>query len=380
MAESEHGATADLSFFGWEHENEHREEWLRCLADVLDSGEWLSHGNALVSAFEREFADWQGRDHAVAVSSGSEALALTFEVLALPAGGEVITPAFTFQATAAAVARCGLIPRFVDVRPADLQLDPAAVADAITPRTVAILPVHLYGLPAPTDELASLAKTFGIVMVEDCAQAVGARRHDGAVGTWGTVACFSCGPTKQLSGPTEGGVIALDDDGLAGTLRALRHNGAAASLRHEHIGRNAMMGVLEAAFLRQRLGRLDQENAARRRVAEHYAAIFADDPLISLVSPDQWSDASPSKAVIRIPPGARDIVRADLANVGLPTAVHYALPLHRQPCFADLPPVSLPVTDEAARGVLSLPLHAGLGQSDVDRIGEEVKRAVKEAS
>ncbi|GAA2679451.1 DegT/DnrJ/EryC1/StrS family aminotransferase [Streptomyces lunalinharesii] len=380
MAEPDRDTTPAVSFYGWEHEKEHREEWLRCLVDVLDSEQWLSHGNPQVSTFEREFADWLGRDHAVAVSSGSEALALTFEALALPPGGEVITPALTFQATAAAVIRAGLTPRFVDVRPADLQLDPAAVTDAITPRTVAILPVHLYGLPAPVDELARLAEEFHIVMVEDCAQAVGARTRSGPVGTRGVAACFSCGPTKQLSGPAEGGVIALDDAALADTLRALRHNGAAASFRHEHLGRNAMMGALDAAFLRHRLGRLDRENTARRRIAERYAAVFADDPLISPVVPDQWAHASPSKATIRLPHTARDTVRTALEHAGIPTAVHYAVPLHRQPCFADLPPVSLPVTDEAARTVLSLPLHAGLGPSDVGRIGEEVKRAVKEAA
>lgn len=366
------------SFFGWELEADRKQEWIRCLEAVLESGEWLSHGNPWVADFEDAFARWLARNCAVAVSSGSEALGLAMEVLDLPPGGEVLTSAFTFQATAAAVARAGLVPRFVDVRAHDLQMDPAAAARAVSARTVALLPVHLYGLPAPLEELDALARNLGLALVEDCAQAMGARTAVGKAGTRGTLSCFSCGPTKQLGAPGEGGIISLDDPVVAERLRALRHNGSGGGFAHEHIGRNAMMGALEAAFLLHRLRRLDAENEARRRLARHYEALLVEEPAIGLVRPRDWGDAAPSKFTVLLPDGIRDPVRVALGHLGIPTAVYYEVPLHRQGCFSNIRTASLPITDEAARRVLSLPIHPGLTDGQVERVSAALIRAVRE--
>jgi hypothetical protein len=368
----------DVSFFGWGLEGDRQGEWVRCLQDVLGSGEWLSHGSASVARFEDAFARWLGRRCAVAVSSGSEALALALEVLDLPRGGEVLTPAFTFQATAAAVVRSGLVPRFIDVRAEDLQIDPAATATAVSSKTVAVLPVHLYGLPAPLDELGTLTRDLGLVLVEDCAQAMGAGTREGLVGTRGTLSCFSCGPTKQLAAPGEGGVVALDDPDLTEGLRALRHNGSSGGFDHRYIGRNGMMGVLEAAFLAYRLQRLDAENEARRQLALRYEALLVEEPSIGVVRPRNWDQAAPSKFTVVLPDGTRDAVRAALGRQGIPTAVYYEVPLHRQRCFSDVATPPLPVTDEAARRVLSLPIHPHLTGPQVERVAASLIRAVRE--
>jgi dTDP-4-amino-4,6-dideoxygalactose transaminase len=374
-------STRPISLLGFETIREDRDALLACLDAVLDSGQIHSADSAFVAAFEARFAERVGTTRSVAVSSGSEALALALDVLGLPSGGEVLLPAFTFQATAAAVVRADLTPRFVDIDPDTLQLDPGAVEAAITASTVALLPVHLFGIPAPIETLCAIAAEHGLEVVEDAAQAIGAQTAGGAhVGSYGRLGCFSTSPTKALGGLGEGGVIALDDELLDARLRRLRHNGALRGFWHEAVGRNAMMDSLQASFLSMRLQRLDEELAHRRALAGEYAGAFAGDPRVRLVSARPGDRAAPSKLTILLASASRERVREQLAAEGIETAVYYPRGLHRQPCFADLAPVALPVTDAVAERALSLPIHGRLPLEAARSIAASVLAALEPAT
>lgn len=371
----------EITFFGFEREADRYEDWASCLREFLDSGMLHSSGSSFTTRLESEFAAWLGRRHAVAVSSGTEALRLGLEVLALPPG-EVIVPAFTFQACAAGIVRNGLTPRFVDIDPISLQLDPAAVARAVTERTVGILPVHLFGIPAPVDRLKQIADQHGVPVLEDCAQAVGAAVGQDKVGTFGTVAAFSCGPTKPLGGLGEGGIIVTDEESHDAYLRRARHNGALRDFRHELVGANAMMDSLQSAFLLHRLSELDEQLDARRAIVERYRRVIGEEPAVTIVGASRDDMlAAPSKFTVLLS-GAldRDGVVTMLADRGVPANLFYRTPLHRQECFRGKAEAEdLPVTDDVAARVLSLPLHPFLSEHQVDWLAEQFVLTVRKA-
>ncbi|RIL07898.1 MAG: transcriptional regulator [Proteobacteria bacterium] len=332
-----------------------------------------------VDALERELAAYCESRFAVGCSSGSDALLLALQALGVGPGDEVICPSFTFFATAGSIARCGATPVFVDIDPESYALDPAATraAAARCRRLRAILPVHLYGRAADLAALEAVAREAGVPLVEDGAQAIGARDAEGRrIGGRGRVACFSFYPSKNLGGAGEGGLLTTDDAELAAHLVRLRVHGSSRRYVHEELGMNARLDALQAAVLRVKLPHLERWNAARRRHAEAYDAAFAragalpaPAPFAAGGLPLRTPAPPPAPAlhvyhqyVVRVPGERRDALRKDLEARGVGTDVYYPLGLHEQRCFAPLGYASgdLPETERAAREVLALPVYPEL--------------------
>lgn len=332
---------------------------------VLRSGQVVQGPE--VAAFEAEFAAWVDDRHCVAVNSGTSALQLTFLALGLSARDEVIVPAFSFAATANAVRLAGAVPVFADIDPATYCLDPDAVAAAITPRTVAIMPVHLYGHPAAMDRLTALAAGHGLALVEDACQAHGATLHGRQAGSFGIAGCFSFYPTKNMHA-LEGGLISTADPDLARTLRLLRNQGMEQRYANEIVGANMRMTDVAAAIGRQQLTRLAEWNARRQANAKTL------DSLIRSVPTPLVADGAKHvyhQYTVRIE-GDRQAAMAHLAARGVGCAVYYPTPIHRLTPYAGSGPWELPETERAAREVLSLPVHPALTEDELVRIAEAV--------
>ena len=327
------------------------------VARVLAGG-WYILGPE-VSAFETEFAAWLGVGHVVGVASGTDAVLLALRALGVGPGDEVITVAHTAVATVAAIELAGATPRFVDIDPITYTLDPAQLAAAVTPRTRAIVPVHLYGAPADMDAVLSVARAHGLLVVEDCAQAHGARTQGRMAGTLGDAAAFSFYPTKNLGALGDGGAVATNRPEVAERLRLLRQYGWRERYVSDVAGYNSRLDELQAAILRVRLGHLEAENAARRRLAARYDAVLAGLPI---TLPVAGPDDCPVYHLYVIRTAARDALAEHLRARGIGTGVHYPVPVHRQPAYAHLGygPGSLPATEAAAAGVLSLPMYPDL--------------------
>lgn len=326
---------------------------------VLRSGE-LAQGRE-VAAFESEFSAIVGERSCVAVSSGTAALHLALLALGIGAGDEVVVPSFTFGATVNAVAITGATPVFADIDPRTFCLDPAAVAAAITPRTAAVVPVHLFGHPAAMDHLLPLAERHGLAVVEDAAQAVGATLHGQPVGSCGDAACFSFYPTKNMHS-IEGGMVVTSDRGVAHRLRLLRNHGMEHRYRYEVVGINGRMNDVAAAVGRVQLRSLPNATAARRA-----NAAYLDHRLRMVVTPTCTPSVQHAyhQYTVRVS-GNRAELRRRLAEAGIGTAIFYPEPVHRTPAHRQ--PADLSHTDRAAGDVLSLPVHPALTNGDLARI------------
>ncbi|HZZ51020.1 MAG TPA: DegT/DnrJ/EryC1/StrS family aminotransferase [Pseudonocardia sp.] len=341
---------------------------------VLASG-MLAQGPE-VAAFEAEFAAHVGDRPCVAVSSGTSALLLGLLALGIGPGDEVIVPSFSFAATANAVVLAGARPVFVDIEPDYFCMDPRAAEAAITPRTAAIMPVHLYGHPAAMDEFARLAARHGLAVVEDAAQAHLASLHGRAVGTFGAVAAFSFYPTKNMT-TGEGGLVACADEAIARRIRLLRNQGMQRRYQNEVVGYNARMTDLHAAIGRVQLSRLPGWTAVRRRHATFLTsalAPLADRGLLRL--PRLATGALPvwHQYTVRADAGRRDELVDRLASMGVPTGVYYSTPIHRLPAYGlDL---DLPHTAVASREVLSLPVHPALSRSHLEQVVSGIEQGV----
>lgn len=332
------------------------------LAEVLESGVFILGPN--VKAFEREAAAYLGVPHAVGVANGTDALVLVLDAMGIGPGDEVICPAFTFYATAEAIVRRGATPVFADIDPATLNLDPADVAEKITSRTRAIMPVHLFGRPAPLPELAAL----GLPLIEDAAQAFGAH----GVATAGVASTFSFFPTKNLFGLGDGGLVAANDAGLADRVRLLRFHGSRDKVDFEYVGYNSRLDELQAAALRVFLPRLAGWNAARREAAARYAELGLGE---ACELPADEPGHVYHMFVVRSP--ERDRLAAALAEAGIARAAYYVTPLHLQPAlrFLGYAEGSLPETERASRVNLALPLWAGIDRTAQERVVSVVRRA-----
>jgi dTDP-4-amino-4,6-dideoxygalactose transaminase len=338
---------------------------------VLRSGH-LVQGTE-VAAFEDEFAALVDGRHCIAVSSGSSALWLTILGLGIGPGDEVIVPSFTFAATAAAVRLTGATVVFADITPGTFCLDPSAVQAAITPRTAAVIAVHLFGHPAAMHELTALAHAHQLALVEDAAQAHGARFAGQPVATFGVAGCFSFYPTKNMQA-IEGGLIATADPALSRTLRLLRNQGMEQRYHHEIVGTNARMNDVSAAIARSQLRRLPALNQSRRANAAALSQRLTGLPGLTL--PATLNGRVWHQYTVRIGAdlGDRDAFADQLRQAGIDTGVHYPVPLHRSPAYAA--EVDLPHTDEAARRVLSLPVHPGVSTSQIEDIAAAVTATV----
>jgi dTDP-3-amino-3,4,6-trideoxy-alpha-D-glucose transaminase len=329
-----------------------------------------------VAAFEEEFAAYCGARYCVTVGNGLDALAIALRAQGIGPGDEVIVPGYTFIASWLAVSQIGALPVGADVDRASFNLDPASVAAAITPRTAAIMPVHLYGNPAPMQAIGAIARRHGLFLLEDAAQAHGARHRSRTAGSLGQAAGFSFYPTKNLGVLGDGGAIVTDDAGLAERARRCRNYGSVAKYRHEVAGGNSRLDELQAAFLRVRLRHLDAENARRRAIAAAYCERLAGTAGLRLPQVDCGDEHVYHLFVVRTP--HRDAVAEGLAARGIGTMVHYPCPPHRQPAYAGTPRrMPLPVSEALAGEVLSLPMWPGLSEEEIDRIATAVRETLE---
>jgi dTDP-4-amino-4,6-dideoxygalactose transaminase len=351
------------------------QELKAALERVLDSG-WFILGPE-VEAFEQEFAAYHGVRHAIAVASGTDAIELALRVAGIGPGDEVITVAHTAVATVCAIERTGAKPVLVDIDPGTYTMHPSAAAAAITARTRAILPVHLYGHPANLDALIAITERHGLLLIEDCAQAHGARWNGRLVGTFGAMGCFSFYPTKNLGAVGDGGAIITRDTHLAERLRRLRNYGQVERYHHQERGINSRLDEIQAACLRVKLAHLDDHNAARRTIAEDY-----HHHLRGVIAPEEHGPVTHVYHLYVVRHRERDRLGQRLRQQGVGTLVHYPVPVHRQPAYADLEcgPGSLPHTERAAAEVLSLPLYVGLSSADVLAVAEAIYRSLREAA
>jgi len=305
-------------------------------------------------AFEREAAAYLGARHAIGLNSGTDALVIALRALGIGPGDEVITTPFTFFATAEAISQVGATPVFVDIEEGSFNLDLDLTERAITARTRAILPVHLFGRPCDMDRLLALAGAHGLKLVEDCAQAFGADWKGRKVGTFAEFGCYSFFPTKNLSAFGDGGMLTTNDDALAEEARMLRAHGSRRKYYNETVGYNSRLDELQAALLRIKLPLVDGWNLQRRRVAETYHAALGGS---GLGLPAIVDGHVFHQFTVRVKDGRRDAAQAALAESGVQTMVYYPVPVHRLKLYQEShAAVACPVAEQAAREVLSLPI------------------------
>lgn len=353
------------------------------IAGVLASGQFVLGKE--VAAFEEEFAAHCGAAHAIAVNSGTSALHLALLAASVGPGDEVITVPFTFVASVAAILYTGARPVFVDIEPDSYNIDVRQVERAITPRTKAILPVHLYGQPADLDPIIEIARRRNLIVIEDAAQAQGAEYLGGAgdsagqpaegrsrrVGALGDIGCFSFYPSKNLGAYGEGGALVTNNPAYARTLRLLRDWGSEKKYEHALKGYNYRLETLQGAILRVKLRHLDRWNDARRAHAAQYSRLLAQ---AGITLPREMPYARHVYHAYTVRTDSRSELRRHLEESGIQTAIHYPIPVHLQPGYADLGygQGDFPVAEQAAREVLSLPIYPELTSDQVDAVAEAV--------
>jgi dTDP-4-amino-4,6-dideoxygalactose transaminase len=353
-----------------------RDELIAAITRVCDSQRFIM--GAEVEALERELAAHLEVAEAIAVSSGTDALLVSMMALGIGRGDEVITSTYSFFATAGCVSRLGATPRLVDIDPLTYNLQPEAVRAAMSPRTKAIIPVHLYGLCADMDPIMAIAAEAGISVIEDACQSIGATYNARQAGTMGTVGCFSFFPSKNLGAFGDAGLVTTNDPQLAQEIRLLRNHGAEQRYHHRLVGGNFRLDAIQAAVLRVKLPHLPQWTEMRRRNASRYEQIFADHELRQIASlpfePAGYVHIY-NQFVVRVP--RRDSVRAFLTEQGIGTEVYYPVPFHLQECFASLGHVrgDFPAAEAAADSTLALPIY---GELTIDQ-QEAVVRALGDA-
>jgi dTDP-4-amino-4,6-dideoxygalactose transaminase len=342
------------------------------LARVIDSSSFI--GGREVAAFEVEFAAYCDVSACVGVGNGTEALRLTLSALGIGAGDEVITVANTFIATIEAILATGAQPVFVDIRPDTLLLDPDALHEAIGPRTKAIIPVHLYGQPCAMSEICAIARQHGVKVIEDAAQAHGARWQGRRVGSFGDAACFSFYPGKNLGAFGDAGAVVSSDRDLIQRIRMLANHGRREKYIHEIAGTNSRLDALQAAILRVKLRSLERWNAVRRRIALIYAEGLRSLDGVTLELPRVNEHAEPVWHLFVVRASDRESFTEHLRNRGIETGVHYPVPLHQQPAWgAEFARSVLPVTESVAARVVSLPIFPEMTRAQIESVLREVR-------
>jgi dTDP-4-amino-4,6-dideoxygalactose transaminase len=339
------------------------------LAKSLDETRFILGPN--VQALEEEFAAYCGTRFAVGVASGTDALHLAIRAAGIGPGDEVITSPFTFIATAEAIAYVGAIPVFVDVDPRTYNIDVSKIEAAITPKTKAILPVHLFGQPAEMDAIKAICEKHDLLLIEDCAQSTGADYKGKMTGSFGLAGCFSFFPSKNLGCYGDGGMITTDDEALAKEIKVLRNHGSRQQYHHNCIGYNSRLDELQAVILRIKLRKLDQYNSGRRRAAEQYNQLMAD---LSLETPFNAAERTHVYHQYTLLAENREQIKQALADNDIASAVYYPIPLHRQDVFAEAyKDVSMPVSEQLSQTVLSLPIYPELDEQQVVRICQVIR-------
>ncbi len=355
---------------------------------VLKSGYYI--GGPVVSEFEQQFAEYVGTSHAIGCNSGTDALYLAVLALEIGPGDEVITPSFTFFATAEMVSQTGATPVFVDIDPLTFNLDPHKLETAITPKTKAIIPVHLFGQPVDMGMVMAIAEKHHLFVIEDCAQATGAKWQDKQVGSWGHINAFSFFPTKNLGGCGDGGAVTTNDPVLADKVRMLKEHGSRQRYFHEAIGINSRLDALQAAILQIKLRYLDEWNQQRQQAAQLYTELL--NPIPHLILPTEidggehvWNQYTiriqnnDSQGINRDAVGTlRDRVREKLQESGVLSMIYYPIPLHLQVVYQSLgyPLGSFPQTEAIAEQVLSLPMFPGINIEEQKQVAYALKETL----
>ena len=343
------------------------------IREILESGHFVLGSH--VEALEKEIADYHNVKYAVSIASGTDALHLSLKALDIKEGDEVITTPFTFIASAEAVAYVGAIPVFADIDKKTLNISPSQIKDKITSKTKAIIPVHLFGLPADIDEIMDIAKQYNLKVIEDCAQAFGAKYKDVPVGSIGDAGCFSFYPSKNLGAYGDGGIMITNNHELYEKVRLLRNHGTIAPYKHSFIGYNSRLDEIQAAILEIKLKHVDAYNQKRRNLAKIYTSLLSNVVQCPAEMPDrihvyhQYTIRSIKKAAIK----------KNLEGNSISSVVYYPIPLHLQDAFKYLghKQNDFPESETAANEVLSLPIYPELEREKVEFIADAVLNAIK---
>ncbi|PZV26986.1 MAG: Cys/Met metabolism pyridoxal-phosphate-dependent enzyme [Snowella sp.] len=348
---------------------------------VLKSGYYI--GGPVVSEFEQQFAEYVGTSHVIGCNSGTDALYLAVLALEIGPGDEVITPSFTFFATAEMVSQTGATPVFVDIDPLTFNLDPHKLEAAITSKTKAIIPVHLFGQPVDMGMVMAIAEKHHLFVIEDCAQATGAKWQDKQVGSWGHINAFSFFPTKNLGGCGDGGAVTTNDPVLADKVRMLKEHGSRQRYFHEAIGINSRLDALQAAILQIKLRYLDEWNQQRQQAAQLYTELLNPIPHLILPTEIDGGEHVWNQYTIRIQNNDsqginRDRVREKLQESGVLSMIYYPIPLHLQVVYQSLgyPLGSFPQTEAIAEQVLSLPMFPGINIEEQKQVAYALKETL----
>ncbi|WP_127477314.1 DegT/DnrJ/EryC1/StrS family aminotransferase [Sulfurivermis fontis] len=328
-----------------------------------------------VQAFEKEAAEYLGVEHAISCANGTDALHLAVRAAGIEEGDEVITTPFTFIATAEAIRYVGAIPVFVDIDPHTFNIDVSKIEAAITPRTKAIIPVHLFGQPADMNAIMAIAEQHKLQVIEDCAQSFGAAYGDKMTGSIGLAGCHSFFPSKNLGCYGDGGMVTTNDAAMAETLRMLRNHGSKVRYHHDIIGYNSRLDELQAVILRVKLKRIEQFNAGRRRAAHRYSAALAQMP--DVIPPFEDGKGRHVYHQYTLLSPKRDTIQKALNEAQIANAIYYPIPLHQQQAFADTcRGIKLPVSEQVAAQCLSLPIFPELTDAQVDQVLDVIRGVV----
>lgn len=350
-----------------------KEEIDAAVLDVLDKTQFILGPN--VSELEAEVARYHGVPHAVGVANGTDALLLALRALGIEAGDEIITTPFTFIATAEVAGLLGAVPVFVDIDPKTFNLDPARLEAAVTEKTKAIIPVHLFGQPCDMDPILDVARRHGLKVIEDCAQAFGARYKGRIVGTLGHAGCTSFFPSKNLACYGDGGMVITADEETDAALRVLRNHGSAVRYTHSTLGYNSRLDELQAAIVRVKLRRIDALNEGRRRAAGLYRKSIRR---TGVVLPYEAEDCRHVYHQFTLLTDERERLQEALTKAGIASAVYYPIPLHLQEVFRNSAACrhgDLPASEDAARRVLSLPMFPEITEEEIQRISDVINGA-----
>jgi len=352
-----------------------REELNAAIAEVLDNTQFIMGPN--VKKFEQEFAEYLGVKHAVALNSGTDALVLGVSAMGLKPGDEVITTPFTFFATGEAVSHLRALPVFVDIDPVTYNIDPAKIEAAITPKTKAILPVHLYGHACDMGAILEIAKKHNLMVLEDCAQSFGSEYNGKKTGSIGDAGAFSFFPSKNLGAFGDGGMFTTNDDAMADTVRMLRVHGARKKYFNETVGVNSRLDEIQAAILRVKFKYIDQWNALRRDVAARYYELLST--IDGVIAPEtlDYTTHVFHQYTIRVLNGKRDQVMNYLTEQGISTMLYYPVALDKLPVYKDMPHGPLAVSDLLSTEVISLPIWPMLEAEKQERVANAIRESLK---
>ncbi|MFA7406080.1 MAG: DegT/DnrJ/EryC1/StrS family aminotransferase [Pelobacteraceae bacterium] len=343
----------------------------RAVLDAIESTQFILGPN--VTSFEQETAAYLGAKHAISCASGTDALQLAILAAGIKPGDEVITTPFTFIATAEAICYAGATPIFVDIDPQTFNIDPALIEAAITPRTKALIPVHLFGQPADMAPIKAICDKHTLLLIEDCAQSFGAATNGAMTGTLGSLGCFSFFPSKNLGCYGDGGLITCATDELAEQIKVLRNHGSRVRYHHSVIGYNSRLDDIQAAILRVKLKRIDQFNTGRRRVAHLYSELLGD----IVTVPHEDGTGIHVYHQYTVLTDRRDDIMAKLSEKQISSAVYYPIPLHRQDVFAAAyAGVALPVAENVASRCMSLPVYPEMPEESVRLVAQTIREAL----